>query len=108
ELLELGPMDLGPGSRDPLEAMYDAIIAGQPRTASMETARRKDGSGLPVEVDWHAQRAEDDWIIVGVLRDVTERTEAESRLQHMAHFDALTGLLNRTLFHERSEEHTSE
>ena len=100
ELLELGPMDLGPGSRDQLEAMYDAIIAGQPRTASMETARRKDGSVFPVEVDWHAQRAEDDWIIVGVLRDVTERTEAESRLQHLAHFDTLTGLLNRTLFCE--------
>src|ERR1035437_3309286 len=100
ELLGLGPMDLRSSSRDQMEALFDTIIAGQPRTELIETARRKDGSDLPVEAHWHAQRSAADWIIVGVLRDITERVEAESRLQHMAHFDALTGLLNRTLFHE--------
>src|ERR1035437_4024556 len=100
ELLGLGPMDLRSSSRDQMEALFDTIIAGQPRTELIETARRKDGSDLPVEAHWHAQRSAADWIIVGVLRDITERVEAESRLQHMAHFDALTGRLNRTLFPE--------
>jgi diguanylate cyclase (GGDEF)-like protein/PAS domain S-box-containing protein len=98
ELFELGPMDLVSTSRDQLEALYDAIIAGRGRTASLETAHRKDGSAFPVEVHRQAQRAGADWIIVAVTRDITERTEAESRLQHLAHFDALTGLLNRPLF----------
>ncbi len=34
----------------------------------------------------------------GVIADVTNQRLAESRVQHMAHFDALTGLPNRALF----------
>lgn len=34
----------------------------------------------------------------GVISDITERRHAEHRAQHMAHFDTLTGLPNRTLF----------
>ena len=33
--------------------------------------------------------------------DVTERRRAEERITHLAHYDALTELPNRTLFHER-------
>jgi diguanylate cyclase (GGDEF)-like protein len=38
---------------------------------------------------------------VGVVIDVTERKEAEQRLVYAAGHDALTGLINRALFHER-------
>lgn len=100
ELFELGPMTLTSNSGDQLEALYDSIIAGRERTASLETAHRKDGSAFPVEVHRQAQRAGADWIIVAVTRDITERIEAESRLEDLAHFDALTGLLNRSLFCE--------
>jgi len=100
ELFELAPTDLTTASREHQETLYDAIIAGKGRGGSIESAYRKDGSVFPVEVHRHARREGEDWIIVGVWRDITERMEADSRLQHMAHFDALTGLLNRMLFHE--------
>ncbi|MGH6868831.1 MAG: diguanylate cyclase domain-containing protein, partial [Methylocella sp.] len=36
--------------------------------------------------------------------DVTAKRQAEARIAHMAHHDALTGLPNRVLFHERLDE----
>jgi diguanylate cyclase (GGDEF)-like protein/PAS domain S-box-containing protein len=98
ELFELGPLGVLSTSRDRLEALYDAIIAGEGRTASLETAHRKDGSAFPVEVYRQAQRSGPDWVIVAVTRDITEHLESESRLEHLAHFDPLTGLLNRKMF----------
>jgi diguanylate cyclase (GGDEF)-like protein len=38
---------------------------------------------------------------IATIEDVTERTRAEERIRHLAHYDALTDLPNRALFHER-------
>ena len=37
----------------------------------------------------------------GIARDVTERRQADERIHHLAHYDGLTGLPNRTLFEDR-------
>jgi diguanylate cyclase (GGDEF)-like protein/PAS domain S-box-containing protein len=101
ELFELGPALIDAGSREEMAARYDAIIAGHGASGFTETQlRRKDGTVVQVEVNRQARRFGDDWIIVGVVRDITERKEAERRLHRMAHFDALTGLPNRTLFYD--------
>ncbi|SDS14315.1 bifunctional diguanylate cyclase/phosphodiesterase [Bradyrhizobium canariense] len=38
---------------------------------------------------------------VATIEDVTERKQAEERITHLAHYDPLTDLPNRALFHER-------
>jgi len=98
ELLELGPLDLQPDSGEgPVTGDGDPDHEA-PRTT--ENVRRKDGSSLPVEAHRHVQRSGDDWIIVVVLRDITEREEAGKLLEHLAHYDSLTGLPNRSQFYD--------
>ncbi len=37
-----------------------------------------------------------------VQEDITEKKRSEERIQYLAHFDALTGIANRTLLEERA------
>ncbi|BCM25199.1 EAL domain-containing response regulator [Methyloradius palustris] len=101
ELLKIGPSHIGAGAPKELAREYDGVINGHSKFELKETQlRRKDGSEIQVEIYRHAQRSGNEWIIVGVIRDITERKEAERRMHHLAHYDPLTGLPNRTLFYE--------
>ncbi len=42
------------------------------------------------------------WLVT--LEDITEQRQVAARITHMAHHDALTGLPNRVLFHNRLDE----
>ena len=100
ELMQLSPEALTGASMDQLLGLYDGIIDGHFADQLIETQlRRKDGSLVQVEIRRQAYRSNEDWIIVGVVRDIAERKEADKRLLHMAHYDVLTGLPNRTLFY---------
>jgi diguanylate cyclase (GGDEF)-like protein/PAS domain S-box-containing protein len=46
--------------------------------------------------------------IVGTSIDITERKESEQRIAYMARHDALTGLSNRSVFHEHLHQRISE
>jgi diguanylate cyclase (GGDEF)-like protein len=41
---------------------------------------------------------------VATIEDITARKRAEEKIAHLAHYDALTDLPNRVLFHERLEQ----
>ena len=51
-------------------------------------------------VDPHGQTTH----YVGIFSDITERKEGEERMRYLAHYDALTGLPNRTLLLDRLQQ----
>jgi len=65
-------------------------------------ARHADGSWRTLEVTTR-NRLHDPAVrgIIATARDVTDRTHREERWRHQALHDVLTGLPNRTLFHDR-------
>jgi diguanylate cyclase (GGDEF)-like protein/PAS domain S-box-containing protein len=104
ELLAINPRALGTGSIDQLADLFDEIAANGNNNETIEVmVTRKDGSRMPADLHLQKLPAGASWIIVIVMRDITERKEAESRLQLLAHYDPLTGLPNRVLFYETLE-----
>jgi diguanylate cyclase (GGDEF)-like protein/PAS domain S-box-containing protein len=41
---------------------------------------------------------------IAIYEDITEQKQTQKRIEYLAHFDALTGLPNRTLFYDRLEQ----
>jgi diguanylate cyclase (GGDEF)-like protein/PAS domain S-box-containing protein len=63
--------------------------------------RRLDGSSLPIDTAMSQATVDDDDIYIALLRDITDRKAHQDELQHMALYDSLTDLPNRTLLRDR-------
>ena len=63
---------------------------------------RRDGSTLWCEVTTHfARNDSNEMILLGVMRNITERKKAEEQIRNLAFYDALTQLPNRRLLQDR-------
>jgi diguanylate cyclase (GGDEF)-like protein len=94
------PLDmlLPPGEEDDSLAGVVRQLRRQDRRAGI-VREIEDGRSLAVNYQSVAGQG---WLLT--LEDVSERREAEARIAHMAHHDALTGLPNRVLFNTRLNE----
>jgi len=67
-------------------------------------AVRKDGTEFPIEMRTASWVSPAGIEFGAQIHDITDRRQRERRLEHLAHHDALTGLLNRTGFREKLED----
>ena len=81
-MLGIGPAQISTAKPDEWERVYDAVIARHPSDELAEVELvRKDGTRLIVEARRQAYRDGTDWLVVSVMRDITERKKAEDALK---------------------------
>ena len=104
ELIGAEPRLLKTGMQDAAfyERLWQTIQAGHVWTGEV-TERRKDGSVYIVAQTITPMRDGDGQVrrFVAIHEDITARKQAESKLEHLARHDVLTGLPNRELFRQR-------
>ncbi|MBK7473885.1 MAG: EAL domain-containing protein [Betaproteobacteria bacterium] len=105
EMLLLDPARIDGVTPAQLEGRYDALIAAHGESEAAETCvHRKDGSVLQVEMHRHAQRSGADWIIVGMIRDITERKKAADRIVQLNRVYAVLSGINTLIVRVRERD----
>ncbi len=68
--------------------------------------KTRDGSEIVVasQAEFESDANGTTVLLAGTLLDVTDRTRAEREIHHLAYYDSLTGLANRTLLHDRLQQ----
>lgn len=61
---------------------------------------RKDGTEFPIELSFATWKEEGNIYFSSIIRDITERKQAEEKINQMVYRDHLTGLPNRYLLHD--------
>ena len=104
-LLRIDPVALGLTTADQLRRHLATNGAAHESDIAETELLRAGGEGaVPVEISWQWQEAGSSKLLIAVARDISERIHAQQRLKHLASYDALTGLPNRTLFFQNLRE----
>ena len=83
---------------------FEKVLQGEDAPPTREDIRlRKDGSHIHVEMSMSAVKDEHGKVLFVscIMRDVTERLQAERHIQQLATKDTLTGLSNRSMLMEQ-------
>ncbi|MBI3481025.1 MAG: diguanylate cyclase [Nitrosomonadales bacterium] len=72
-----------------------SVLGGRRREV---VALRKNGEQFPMELSVSEMLFGGQRYFIGIVRDITERKQAEQKIAHLAHYDYLTDLPNRALF----------
>lgn len=100
--MHIADLDANVSAQDVTQRIEAIMAKG---TDLFETAHRTQSGDLkPVEISTSFSTDQSGFLSV-FIRDLTKRQEAESRIQKLSYFDALTGLANRAQFvdHARLE-----
>jgi diguanylate cyclase (GGDEF)-like protein/PAS domain S-box-containing protein len=84
-------------------AKVAAVIASGQETAYESVALHKDGTRIPVEFIVRTLERDGEKLRMTIVRDIRDRIESRTRIEYLAHHDALTGLPNRAAFMEQLE-----
>ena len=80
-----------------------AVIAAAPEISYDSVVLHRDGHEIPVEFIVRTVHYHGEMLRMTIVRDIRDRLEAQARIHHLAHHDALTGLPNRLAFDERAQ-----
>lgn len=107
DALDFTPGILKSGKQDGAyyQALWTTILRGE-TWSSEAVERHKNGTLFTVQQTITPIRDEQGEIshFISILEDITAQKETAARIQHMAHYDALTDLPNRTLFYDRLQQ----
>lgn len=83
-----------------LQSIERARERKKPFAVQYRVLDEKGGERTIVSQGEFKLKADKGWFSFGVVQDVTEMKDAESKIRYLAYYDSLTGLANRALFKE--------
>jgi diguanylate cyclase (GGDEF)-like protein/PAS domain S-box-containing protein len=103
DLLAMTPAQVFATSQQELARSYDTLIANGVNEKPIEVQQRsRDGSRVWLELRRHAQFADARWTLVTLVRNVTERKEAEIRITHLSRVHAMLSGITTLIVRVRS------
>lgn len=106
ELLGMHPYDVKPlYPESEFRHMVAPLVNGEVRRLNFQTIHRhKEGHDLPVDISLQYVKLEDEPArFIAIVRDISEQKRHQEEIEHLAYFDALTNLPNRSLIRSRLE-----